>query len=291
MADKLIGANYTTQDIVAKVTGQAKYAEDFRAEGMLFAKLLLSPMPHARVLNVDASEALAMEGVEAILTEADLPPVEGFQERGLTNEPVYEGEPILAVAAVDETVGAEAIEKIKVDYEPLPFVVDPLTSLRPNGPNANTAGNMWAGREIATIKWTEADFAAADPGQLPMGEAIDEWSIGDVAPADGNAQRDGVLAERQALPARFDPEHAAHRAAHRAVGRDRAVAGRTHRRVLWRRIRQQGRRRDQYVHPGAALEKNRQAGHDADLAARGALHRPSPGRVHNAGQGGVPRRR
>ena len=50
MADyKYIGQNYTTPDIVAKVTGKAKYAEDYRAEGMLFAKLLLSPMPHARV--------------------------------------------------------------------------------------------------------------------------------------------------------------------------------------------------------------------------------------------------
>ena len=49
MAGKLVGQNYTTPDLVAKVTGKAKYAEDYRAEGMLFAKLLLSPMPHARV--------------------------------------------------------------------------------------------------------------------------------------------------------------------------------------------------------------------------------------------------
>ena len=47
--NKLVGQNYTTPDLVAKVTGKAKYAEDFRADGMLFAKLLLSPMPHARV--------------------------------------------------------------------------------------------------------------------------------------------------------------------------------------------------------------------------------------------------
>jgi len=55
---KYIGKNYTTPDLVAKVTGKAKYAEDYRAEGMLFVKLLLSPMPHARVVNVDASRAL-----------------------------------------------------------------------------------------------------------------------------------------------------------------------------------------------------------------------------------------
>ena len=56
----LVGKNYTTPDLVAKVTGRAKYAEDFRADGMLFCKLLLSPMPHARVRRIDASAALAM---------------------------------------------------------------------------------------------------------------------------------------------------------------------------------------------------------------------------------------
>ena len=56
---KLIGQNYTTTDLRAKVTGQAKYAEDFRAEGMVFMKLLLSPMPHARVRRLDADAALA----------------------------------------------------------------------------------------------------------------------------------------------------------------------------------------------------------------------------------------
>ena len=57
-----------------------------------------------------------------------------LSERGLTNEPLYEGEPILAVAAVDELTATEAIEKIQIEYEPLPFVVDPLESLRPGGP-------------------------------------------------------------------------------------------------------------------------------------------------------------
>ena len=75
MANKLVGQNYTTPDLVAKVTGRAKYAEDFRAEGMLFAKLLLSQRPHARVTRIDTAEALAMPGVKAILTADDLPSV------------------------------------------------------------------------------------------------------------------------------------------------------------------------------------------------------------------------
>src|SRR6202158_5211558 len=154
---KLIGKNYITSDLHAKVTGKSKYAEDFRAEGMLFCKLLLSPLPHARVKRIDASEALAMPGVRAILTADDLPaPADSLTdngtvikaskwgERGLTNEPVYQGEPILAVAAVDELTAAEAIEKIEIDFEPLPFVVDPLDTLRPGGPNPRTEGNVWA---------------------------------------------------------------------------------------------------------------------------------------------------
>src|ERR1700691_1273026 len=71
---KLVGKNYTTPDLLAKVTGRSKYAEDYRADGMLFCKLALSPMPHARVRNIDARAALAMPGVKAILTADELPP-------------------------------------------------------------------------------------------------------------------------------------------------------------------------------------------------------------------------
>src|SRR5438105_13884355 len=122
---KLIGQNYTTPDLIAKVTGRAKYAEDYRADGMLFTKLLLSPMPHARVVRVDTRAALALPGVKAILTADDLPDLRGA-ERALTNEPLYQGEPILAVAAIDELTAAEAVERIEVRLEPLPFVGDPI---------------------------------------------------------------------------------------------------------------------------------------------------------------------
>src|SRR5262249_10793394 len=156
MADnKLVGQNYTTPDLVAKVTGKAKYAEDYRIEGMLFCKLLVSPYPHARVKRLDTSAAMAYPGVKAIITADDMPGAaagatlgEGVQasaisERGLTNEPLYQGEPILAVAAVDELTAAEAIERIEIEFEPLPFSVDPIESLRPNGSNARTTGNVW----------------------------------------------------------------------------------------------------------------------------------------------------
>src|SRR5829696_565820 len=139
---KLVGSNYTPPDLIAKVTGRARYAEDYRADGMRFAKLLLSPMPHARVRGLDTRAALAVPGVKAILTADDLPDLRGA-ERALTNEPLYHGEPILAVAAVDEDTAAEAIERIELDLEPLPFVVDPIDSLRPAGANGRREGNVW----------------------------------------------------------------------------------------------------------------------------------------------------
>jgi CO/xanthine dehydrogenase Mo-binding subunit len=187
VADRLIGTNYTPADLIAKVTGRAKYAEDFRADGMLFCKLLLSPMPHARVRRIEADAALSMPGVRAILTADDLPEVPSAGIPALTNEPRFEGEPILAVAAVDEVTAADAIERIVVDLEPLPFVVDPLESLRPGGPNARLDGNVWgpaagpgAPPAVQTLKWTEQDFAAAGEGQLPMGQAPEEWAFGDL---------------------------------------------------------------------------------------------------------------
>ena len=195
MADyKLIGKNYSTPDLVAKVTGRAKYAEDFRAEGMLFTKLLLSPMPHGRVRNLDTSAAMAMPGVEAILTADDLPPGEAPNESMLTNEPLYEGEPILAVAAVTEEAAADAIEQIQIDLEPLPFALDPLESLRPGGSNARLEGNTMSGRDLLDITWDNVDWSEMDRGEMPTGgEVTDEWEVGDVEA--GFAQADLILDE------------------------------------------------------------------------------------------------
>jgi xanthine dehydrogenase molybdenum-binding subunit len=190
----LVGSDYTTPDLLAKVTGRAKYAEDFRADGMLFCKLLLSPLPHARVIRIDTSAALAMPGVKAILTADDLPAAQPGAERALTNAPLYKGEPILAVAAIDELTATEAVERISVDYEPLPFVVDPVASLRRGGANARVEGNVWFPApaaaqapggppprpEIRTVKWTDEQMAESLEGRLPMGDAPDEWSYGDL---------------------------------------------------------------------------------------------------------------
>ncbi len=205
MATKLVGQNYETPDIRAKVTGRARYSEDFRAPGMLFAKLLLSPYAHAKIRSIDTSDALAMPGVKAILLPEDVPGPKDqvndmgqvlranpFSERAITAEPLYQGEPVLAVAAVDEHTAAEAIEKIKIRWEVLPFSVDPLETLRPGAKTARVEGNVWVrptaapGQppplpEIKDLKWTEEQFAEAKEGRMPMGEATDPaWSYGDL---------------------------------------------------------------------------------------------------------------
>ena len=210
--NKLVGQNYTTPDLVAKVTGKAKYSEDFRVDGMLFAKLLCSPMPHARVKSIDTQRRArharrqsdpdrrrssgARRHRHRPRRRPSRPIPKG--EKALTNEPLYFGEPILAVAAVDEETATEAIEKIQIEFEPLPHVVDPLVSLRPGGPNARVEGNMW-GRpaaqpgqppgpvEVGELKWTDEDFAEYDEGKLPMGKTPDEWSYGDLEAGFKNA--------------------------------------------------------------------------------------------------------
>ena len=190
---ELLGKDFTPPDIFGKVTGRARYAEDFRRDGMLFCRLLLSPMPHARVRAVDASAALAMPGVVEILLPDDVPEQPGPANNILTYEPHFVGEPILAVAAMDEQTAHDAIQAIKLDLEPLEFCLDPLESLRPGGPNARTDGNTLAPREgIREVKWTEADFVAAGE-HLPTGQPGEGWSYGDID--DGFAAASLVLEE------------------------------------------------------------------------------------------------
>ena len=206
---KLIGKNYTTPDLSRRSPGKRQVRRRLSRRRHAVRKLLLSPMPHARDRSIDTQRSAGDAGREGdphrgrsagagrrLTDNGAVIRANKLGERGLTDEPVYQGEPILAVRAVDELTGAEAIEKIKIDYERLPFVVDPLVSLRPGGPNARVEGNVWmrpaappnadkgkgkGGRggggfappEVVELKWTEADFADAKDGKLPMGKPTD----------------------------------------------------------------------------------------------------------------------
>ena len=181
---KHIGKDFVPPDVVGKVTGKAKYAEDFRVDGMVFARLYTSPMAHGRVTRIDTSALDGMEGVIDILTADDVPATEAPNAAILTNTPVYVGDPILAVAAEDEKTAEDAIAKIRIDIEPLSFVTDPLDSLVDGGPDAREEGNVFVrsreGSGFRTVKWTDEQMAEFRAGQEPTGEFVNEWSYGDV---------------------------------------------------------------------------------------------------------------
>lgn len=181
---KHIGKDFVPPDIVGKVTGKAKYAEDFRADGMVYARLYTSPMAHGRVTSIDTSALEGMQGIVGILTADDIPAMEAPNAAILTNLPVYIGDPILAVAAEDEKTAEDAIARIKVHIEPLPFTVDPLDSLVEGGPNAREEGNVFArsseGSGFRTIKWSAEQVADFRAGKEPTGEWVHEWRYGDL---------------------------------------------------------------------------------------------------------------
>ena len=190
MAYNLIGKNFVPVNVTAKVTGRAKYAEDFRADGMVFCKTLTSPIPHAKIRRIDTSAALKIKGVLGILTADDVPQFPPPAQPILVKDEVfYVGEPILAVAAESEEICAEAIEAIKIDFQQLPHVTDPLESLFPGGPDARSNGNVAAAQiNLQTVKWDAADFALAGDDKLPLGKPAEQWSYGDLDAGFKNAK-------------------------------------------------------------------------------------------------------
>ena len=182
-----IGKNFTPPDVIGKVTGKAKYVEDIHVDGMVFARLLTSPLPHARVASIDLSAALAMEGVVGVLTADDVPSTVVPRAAILTNNPVFVGDPILAIAAVSETVATNALAAVRIEFEALPFCVDPLQALDPDGPDARVEGNIYApagfGDQTTVperIKWTGEQIAGFVNGEPPEGDMPIQWSIGDI---------------------------------------------------------------------------------------------------------------
>jgi carbon-monoxide dehydrogenase large subunit len=123
---------------VDKVNGQWIYGTDFTLPGMLYAKALRSPYPHARILSIDVGGARRLPGVRAVVTGDDVPYLFGsavrdepFLARGKVR---YAGEPVAAVAAISEEIAREAIDLIEVDYEELPGVFDALEAMGPGAP-------------------------------------------------------------------------------------------------------------------------------------------------------------
>ncbi len=138
MRDDLIGKSVPRIDGPEKVTGSATFTADMKLPGMLYARMLLSPHAHARILSIDTDKARQLPGVKAVLTGKDLPYRVGLY---MVDKPIladgkarYCGEPVAAVAATSEEIALEAVSLIKVDYEVLEPVLDAREALKPGAP-------------------------------------------------------------------------------------------------------------------------------------------------------------
>ena len=135
-APRVVGAPIPRIDGRDKVTGAANYGADFDIPGLLWAKTLRSPYPHARIRSIDTSAAAALPGVHAVLTGDDIPSSMRWGRR-IVDVPVlaqgetrFVGEQVAAVVADDEEIAQRALELIAVDYEELPAVTDPEEAMK-----------------------------------------------------------------------------------------------------------------------------------------------------------------
>jgi CO/xanthine dehydrogenase Mo-binding subunit/aerobic-type carbon monoxide dehydrogenase small subunit (CoxS/CutS family) len=158
---KTVGHETPRIDARERVTGKATYSTDVRLPGMLYARVLRSPHPHARIKSMDTSKAAALPGVKAVLTHESGAVVWGAggiaggqqyndavkkitkQRRYAFNNPVrFVGEPVAAVAAINRHVAEEALQLVEVDYEILPHVLEPEDALKPDAPQLWPEGNL-----------------------------------------------------------------------------------------------------------------------------------------------------
>ena len=142
-----VGTRPNRPDGVDKVTGRARYGADVSAPGMLIGKVLRSPHAHARIRSIDASRAMSLEGVKAVVTRDDFPGLgelpEGGGEEVLVDvacnvmareKALYEGHAVAAVAATSARIAKRALGLIAVDYEVLPHVTDVDAAMAPDAP-------------------------------------------------------------------------------------------------------------------------------------------------------------
>src|SRR6266446_108972 len=169
-AYKVIGTPRPKVDAYAKVTGRALYADDIMLPRMLFGRLLRSPHAHARILSIDTSRALALPGVLAVITGADLPQKYGIlpssqDEYALAIDKVrYVGDPVAAVAALDPDILDEAIKLIDVEYEILPAIMSIDEALAHPEVKINDEARIGNIHKAVSYEFGEVDaaFAAAD---------------------------------------------------------------------------------------------------------------------------------
>jgi CO/xanthine dehydrogenase Mo-binding subunit len=159
----IVGRPHPRIEGVEKVTGRARYAYDSQLPGLLYARVLRSPLPHARIRRIDASRAEALPGVRAVLSATNAPGIHWYKDSYLFHHTVrFIGDEVAAVAADTEEIAEDALRLIEVDYEPLPFVVDLAAALRPEAPKRRESGNSAGEPQIYQRGDPEAGFRDAD---------------------------------------------------------------------------------------------------------------------------------
>ena len=146
---KVVGTRPLRPDGVDKVTGRAQFGADMAVAGMLWGKVKRSPHAHARIVSIDASKALKLPGVKAVVSAADFPEIpseEAFLGEGPMNfrdlsrncmargKAMYEGHAVAAVAATSQAIAEAALELIEVKYQVLPHVIDVEAAMAPDAP-------------------------------------------------------------------------------------------------------------------------------------------------------------
>lgn len=172
-----VGKPLRRVDAMPKVVGETLYAADVMMPNMLYGKVFRSTQPHAVIKRLDVSKALSMAGVVCVITHKDLPhgilvtdmPGQTGQKRRTTSDAHvlagdivrFIGDPIALVAAETRDIAEKALEKIEIEYEPLPAVFDPLEAMKPGAPVVTAPNNLVAHYKVRKGN-TQAGMAAAD---------------------------------------------------------------------------------------------------------------------------------
>lgn len=144
-----LGSGIPRRDAREKVSGSALYVADLRRPNMLYGRAVRSPIPHATVKEIDVSQALACPGVVAVFTAADIPGRNITGPRTVKDQPVltpdrvrFAGEAVALVVAESEAALQRGVDRVRVNYEPLPLVDDPEEALAPGAPLLHKEGNL-----------------------------------------------------------------------------------------------------------------------------------------------------
>ncbi|MCH3917977.1 MAG: molybdopterin-dependent oxidoreductase [Spirochaetia bacterium] len=167
----VLGGKMPVMDARLKVTGQLRYVDDLRLQGMLYAAVLFSPVAHARIVSIDASEAEQLPGVRAVVWYKDAPEVRyngnGEDSSILPSERVFDdvvryvGDKVAAVAAESLDIARKAVRLIHVDYQPLPAYFDPIRAVQPDAYPIHGTSNILEEVKLSAGNLDEG-FALAD---------------------------------------------------------------------------------------------------------------------------------